>query len=820
MKKISIPFFLFTILLLSVGGDALAREHAPITNQINPTEIQTHGSELLDLLRSQQFDALDHRLNALQMEYEKDTERELDVATAFDWFSIPDPDLENLFQEWLKAYPESYAANLAQGIYYFIMAAHWRGEKYFGETHPFRIERMERYLDKAVVYLEKSLRLTKEPTISYAKLIATARYLGDDELSNRWLTEALKSDPYCIKPRRAYMRSLEPRWGGSYEAMRKFAEDTRKGEHSKMEKAARLIEAWIHFDKGYQKHLEGNYVATLDEYQKAIAIEDDSWFRSSRAKIYQIVGQTDLSMADLNRALELDPSSTEALYMRGVTLLDKRQPIDALKDLHMAAEHGDMDAAKKLGDLYTTGDLGVPLNVAEGMKWWARAAYFWDEYACDALAKTYERGLGVPENKATAVKYYRIAADQGYGPAINDLGLMIWYGQGTPANKEEAVQLWIIGAQKNIWQSKHNLQFFLSPLERLKLAVRYPRLFVNDKVVIWMATALSLVLVLIVTLLVIVVVRMAKTRQKTEHGTKEGIKMATISQNQGVREQNVLGLPVDRNIIFSNHKGTYKQGIEKRQTKLFQEISFIKPFLKEDEKIILVTTGCSPMSIMEQLLTGWIVFYLKRSLFVFTNKRIFHIPTKINYSYRNSIAQVLYADCQTIKTKGRTLVVKYKNEKKEKFYYIGRKERKKIKALLKTVSLEGVQSKTAGRVHLCPRCTKELTENEYTCPNCRLEFKSKDEAKRISLIYPGGGYFYTGHPWLGIGDAITESILLLVVVLSFVDALQGANDGFASFVVFSILLALEKVITVYHSNHFIKEYIPKEKEIKPIATSK
>ena len=295
--------------------------------------------------------------------------------------------------------------------------------------------------------------------------------------------------------------------------------------------------------------------------------------------------------------------------------------------------------------------------------------------------------------------------------------------------------------------------------------------------------------------------------------------MTEISKNQKGIEQNVLGLPVDRNIIFSNHKGAYKQGVEKRQTKLFQKISFLNPFLKEDERILLVTTGCSPMSIMEQFLTGWIIFYLKRSLFVFTNKRIFHIPTKFNYSYRNSIAQIFYADCQTIEMKGRTLVIKYKNGKKEKFYYMGGKERKKIKALLKTILLEGVQSKTVGRIYLCPRCTKELIEDEYTCPNCRLEFKSKAEAKRISVIYPGGGYFYTGHPWLGVGDAITESLLLLFVVLTLVDTLQGVKDGFISFVFFSIILALEKVITVYHSNHFIKEYIPKEKEIKSIIAS-
>jgi len=41
--------------------------------------------------------------------------------------------------------------------------------------------------------------------------------------------------------------------------------------------------------------------------------------------------------------------------------------------------------------------------------------------------------------------------------------------------------------------------------------------------------------------------------------------------------QNLFGLPVERDILFSNHKGIYKKGIEKQQTKFIEKISFIKP---------------------------------------------------------------------------------------------------------------------------------------------------------------------------------------------------------------------------------------------------
>ncbi len=95
--------------------------------------------------------------------------------------------------------------------------------------------------------------------------------------------------------------------------------------------------------------------------------------------------------------------------------------------------------------------------------------------------------------------------------------------------------------------------------------------------------------------------------------------------------------------------------------------------------------------------------------------------------------------------------------------------------------------------------------------------KDKDEARRISIIYPGGGYFYTRHPFLGVGDGIVETILLVLVIVSLIDAIKGVEGGGVVLFTFAIVLVIEKAITVYHSNHFIKEYIPKEKEIKAIT---
>ena len=109
----------------------------------------------------------------------------------------------------------------------------------------------------------------------------------------------------------------------------------------------------------------------------------------------------------------------------------------------------------------------------------------------------------------------------------------------------------------------------------------------------------------------------------------------------GLQGPQIFGLPVDREVLFSNHKGIYKKRIEKRQRKLIVKLSFLKPFLKNNEHIQLVTTGYSPLNSLAQYLTGFIFIYLKRSLFVFTNYRILHIPATSSYKYNNSIAQVI-----------------------------------------------------------------------------------------------------------------------------------------------------------------------------------
>lgn len=281
----------------------------------------------------------------------------------------------------------------------------------------------------------------------------------------------------------------------------------------------------------------------------------------------------------------------------------------------------------------------------------------------------------------------------------------------------------------------------------------------------------------------------------------------------------VMGLPVKKGFIFTNAKGVEKKGIKKRQVGLLKKLEFLPRFLKKDEEIYLVTTACSPVSLMEQMTSGAFVFYLKRSLLVFTNKRILHIPTTVGYNFRHSIAQINYNDCRKLNMGWGRLKIQYANKKKETFLYIHRKERAKIKQMIKKMDLQREPSKHLQRYHICPSCARSLKVGQYTCPACRLEFKSSGRAQLLSLLIPGGGYFYTGHWFLGLMDFVVEAVLIFLVILAFTTPDTTASDSNGAAVMVLMALILEKIITIYHANHYIKEFIPVNNQYKKRAVA-
>jgi hypothetical protein len=279
----------------------------------------------------------------------------------------------------------------------------------------------------------------------------------------------------------------------------------------------------------------------------------------------------------------------------------------------------------------------------------------------------------------------------------------------------------------------------------------------------------------------------------------------------------ILNLPVKRQICFSNHKNDFKERIKQDQIRILTKFApVLKPLLEPDEEILVAVQATSPMSFIEQWTTGWVIYYLKRCVLIFTNRRILHFPTKYDYTPKHSHSQIRYGDIEKLKLSaflGRVLTIEYQSGKKEKFYYINSKAFNKLKTLEHLFVMKSHQPSSVRERHfLCPKCITPLLKEVYSCPSCHLEFKNMEGAKKLSILYPGGGYFYTGHPILGIMDAITEGLLIIFLIVNIVGALERIELWGSVFFV-AILLSIEKLISIYHAKHYVSEYIPVDKNI-------
>lgn len=291
-----------------------------------------------------------------------------------------------------------------------------------------------------------------------------------------------------------------------------------------------------------------------------------------------------------------------------------------------------------------------------------------------------------------------------------------------------------------------------------------------------------------------------------------------------VPQAETFGIPMNQQTAFSTPKGEFKERIKKRQLKMVKKYgAMLKQVLEPGEEVQLAMRGCSPMSVLEQLTTGWIVYLLKRCTLVVTNKRILHFPSKTNFDPKYSVSQIRYGDVESIKPSalgGRKLTIKYKNGKKETFLYLN--EGRKFKSIVPNLRLKGEETSLfRQRHHLCPKCAAPLEPAVYTCWKCGLEFRTMKKAMLLSIFLPGGGYFYTGHPFLGMGDAIGETLLLFFVIFSLINVLFGTADpvhNLSMFIVLGAILFFEKIGTIYHARHYVKEYIPVDTHFQPIRT--
>lgn len=127
-----------------------------------------------------------------------------------------------------------------------------------------------------------------------------------------------------------------------------------------------------------------------------------------------------------------------------------------------SAQKGDMYAQLMLGALFEDGsDSAIPQNIAEAVKWYAKAANQGYPKAQHNLALLYEDGRGVKQSYTEAAKWYAKAAKAGFSEAQNNLAVLYIMGNGVKQDRTQAEKLLTAAVGQGNENARRNLQKLL-----------------------------------------------------------------------------------------------------------------------------------------------------------------------------------------------------------------------------------------------------------------------------------------------------------------------------------------------------------------------
>jgi hypothetical protein len=293
----------------------------------------------------------------------------------------------------------------------------------------------------------------------------------------------------------------------------------------------------------------------------------------------------------------------------------------------------------------------------------------------------------------------------------------------------------------------------------------------------------------------------------------------SIHDHQLPQITKIDAISVRSDVLFTNDKGEAKASIQKRSEAALRKLMpALQSVLLPEETVLYIARAYSPLTPLERLTAAWWTRLLAAAAIVITNQRLLFFPVKRDGSWRESVRAVYWGDLEEVKPRGllvRLVTFKSKNGNKTTYTNFRRGDAKKIAAISKALLpiASGEMTSAHGFVQLCPACRNVLTPGQYLCSACGLAFKNEKTMVTRSILLPGGGYFYTGHPLVAILPAVVEGIFMLDILVLLVAGLSSPRaraNVLPTLVVLVFFWIFETAVTILHCRRYIREFIPEK----------
>jgi tetratricopeptide (TPR) repeat protein len=274
------------------------------------------------------------KLNALLENYqdmcEKDIRWEVALQNGFGFFFVANPAFISRLNMWVDNTPGSWVPFLARAAHYEKLAYNARGYGWAKDTSENQFNRMREYLALGVRDVDVALKKNPKRFYAHLMLLRFGKNIGEFQ-GDMIAKKALDIYPSSFLLRGRYMEMLEPRWGGSYEEMNKFASESVP--FAKMNPIIMTLKGSAYADMADLAFKEGNGQLAIDLYERALSYGDNFFNLFSATDVYLDLNKTDKALDAINRAIALRPMVATGHVKRAKVLsylMRYKEAIDAL----------------------------------------------------------------------------------------------------------------------------------------------------------------------------------------------------------------------------------------------------------------------------------------------------------------------------------------------------------------------------------------------------------------------------------------------------------------------------------------------------------